>query len=70
MKKDENEKTKMISFRIPVSLREDLSKYAHVTRITQTNVIISALEKVLYTREGIGFINQYDSVKENENRLS
>lgn len=70
MKKDENEKTKMISFRIPISLKEDLNKYAYVTRITQTDVITSALSKVLYTQEGIGFINQYDSVKANEDRLS
>lgn len=60
---EEKEPTRMISFRLPESLFEKLKKYSYVARESKTDVVISALEKILDSKEGKELISQYDDIK-------
>lgn len=63
VKESKNKNSKMLAFRIPNELNEDLDKYSYVARMTKQDVIIKAFEKFLSSQNAKDILSQYDDIK-------
>ena len=67
MKKDiEDNKLKMMSFRVPQEVKDNINKYAYIQRLNKQEVIIMCFEKFFKDTKVQDILKQYDELKENK----
>lgn len=62
IEKPSHRKYKMLSFRLPDEIIENVEKYAYVERLQKQEVVMKAFNKFFNSKEGKEILSQYDQI--------
>lgn len=66
IEKPSHRKYKMLSFRLPDEIIENVEKYAYVERLQKQEVVMKAFNKFFNSKEGKEVLSQYDQIVDNK----